>query len=61
MIRNKKILITGNTSGLGFALTEILLAEGNKVFSLSKRPLKKRKNNLDFIVKTLGNLFEKKY
>lgn len=44
MIRNKKILITGNTSGLGFALTEILLAGGNKVFSLSKRPLKKRKN-----------------
>ena len=44
MIKNKKILITGNTSGLGFALTEILLAGGNKVFSLSKRPLKKRKN-----------------
>ncbi len=44
MIRNKKILITGNTSGLGFALTEILLAGGNKVFSLIKRPLKKRKN-----------------
>jgi len=44
LIKNKKILITGNTSGLGFALTEILLAGGNKVFSLSKRPLKKRKN-----------------
>jgi NAD(P)-dependent dehydrogenase (short-subunit alcohol dehydrogenase family) len=55
LIKNKKILITGNTSGLGLALTELLLAEGNKVYSLSKRLLKKRKN-LKSQVCNLANL-----
>ena len=44
MIKNKRIFITGNTSGLGFALTDLLLSRGNRVYSLSKRLLKKRKN-----------------
>tara|TARA_Y100000590_G_C15737087_1_gene1018950 strand:- start:3403 stop:4104 length:702 start_codon:yes stop_codon:yes gene_type:complete len=44
LIKNKKILITGNTSGLGYALTNLLLSKKNKVFSLSRRRLKKRKN-----------------
>jgi benzil reductase ((S)-benzoin forming) len=67
LIKNKKILITGNTSGLGLALTELLLAEGNQVYSLSKRLLKKRKNlrsqvcnlsNLTSIDKALNRLLK---
>ncbi len=44
MIKNKTIFITGTTSGLGNALMNLLLLNGNKVFSLSKKKLKKRKN-----------------
>lgn len=32
-----RVLITGNSSGLGLALTEQLLAEGSEVFGLSRR------------------------
>ena len=69
MIKNKRIFITGNTSGLGFALTDLLLSRGNKVYSLSKRLLKKRKNlrvqvcdlaNLDKIGKALNRLLKTK-
>jgi len=69
MIKNEKILITGNTSGLGFALTDLLLSGGNRVYSLSKRLLKKRKNlrtqacnlaNLDKIDKALNGLLKTK-
>ena len=69
MIKNKKILITGNTSGLGFALTDLLLKKGNRVFSLSKRFLKKRENlrsqvcnlaNLNSIDKALNRLLKTK-
>ena len=67
MINNKRVLITGNTSGLGLALTELLLSKGNKVYSLSKRPIKKKKNlnskvcnltNLHQIDKTLNKLLK---
>ena len=69
MIKNKRILITGNTSGLGFALTDLLLKKGNRVFSLSKRFLKKRENlrsqvcnlaNLNSIDKALNRLLKTK-
>ena len=69
MIKNKRILITGNTSGLGFALTDLFLSGGNRVYSLSKRLLKKKKNlkaqvcnlaNLDSIDKALNRLLKTK-
>ena len=55
MIKNKRILITGNTSGLGFALTDLLLSGGNRVYSLSKR-IQKKKKNLKNQVCNLANL-----
>ena len=69
MIKNKRVLITGNTSGLGLALTDLLLSGGNKVYSLSKRFIKKKKNlmsqvcnltNLDNIDKALNRLLKTK-
>ena len=45
MIKNKRVLITGNTSGLGLALTDLLLSGDNKVYSLSKRFIKKKKKS----------------
>ena len=69
MIKNKRVLITGNTSGLGLALTDLLLSGDNKVYSLSKRFLKKKKNlksqvcnltNLDNIDKALNRLLKTK-
>lgn len=46
-IQNKNILITGSTSGIGFALTKRLLELGNNVFAI----FRKDKTNLD----QLGN------
>ena len=69
MIKNKKILITGNTSGLGLALTELLLNNNNKVYSISKRSIKKRRNlksqvcnlnNVNSISKSLNRLLTTK-
>ena len=39
LIKNKKILITGCSSGLGFSLTKELALNGNKIYCLGKRKI----------------------
>ncbi len=60
MIKNKKILITGSSSGLGYALMNLFLSNKNKVFSLSRKKLKKRKN-LRSVVCNLKEISKIKY
>ena len=49
MIKNKKILITGGSSGLGQSLVIKLLQQNNKIYCLSRSNVKKRNKNLKFI------------
>ena len=60
MIKNKKILITGSSSGLGYALMNLFLSNKNKVFSLSRKKLKKREN-LRSVVCNLKEISKIKY
>lgn len=60
MIKNKKIFITGCTSGLGLALLENLSRFDNKIFTLGKRKVKKKKiKSLICNFKNLKNLNNK--
>ena len=61
MIKNKKILITGCSSGLGLSLTRELALYGNKIYCLGKRKIignniKSVKCNLKNIKKIKNNL-----
>ncbi len=49
MIKNKKFLITGHTSGLGSSLNKILLENKNKIIGIS-RSKSKIKNFIDLKV-----------
>lgn len=54
MIKNKKILITGGSSGLGFELITALLNNNNKVYHLGRFVSKKK--NLKNIICDLENI-----
>jgi NADP-dependent 3-hydroxy acid dehydrogenase YdfG len=54
LIKNKKILITGGSSGLGFELITALLNNNNKVYHLGRFVSKKK--NLKNIICDLENI-----
>lgn len=57
MIKNKKILITGGSSGLGQSLVIKLLQQNNKIYCLSRSNVKKRNKNLKFIKCNLKQIY----
>ncbi len=70
-INNKRVLITGGTSGLGLSLVRKFLSEGFKVYALGRKNISNIINNHNFVfvecdftdlynVKKLGNQLAKK-
>lgn len=51
-LKNKKVLITGGTSGIGFETLKGFLKEGSEVISINKDY-----NNIDKVKKTIDSLF----